>query len=62
MNSESVVTLNTKSRTKLTCWIENLRFCNGRPFSQFNPQIIIQTDVSLTEWGAVCSGVQISVQ
>ena len=32
-NYQSVKTLNTKSRTKLTWWIENLRFCNGRTFS-----------------------------
>ena len=53
-------TLNTKSRTKLTWWIENLRFWNGRTFSQLNSQIIIRTDASLTGWGAVCDGNQTS--
>ena len=62
MNYQSVITLNTKSRTELTWWIENLRFCNGRTFSQLNPQVIIQTDASLTGWGAVCNGVQTSGQ
>ena len=39
-----------------------MRFCNGRNFSQLNPQAIIQTDASLTAWGAVCNGVQTSGQ
>ena len=29
MNYQSVITLNTNSRTELTWWIENLRFCNS---------------------------------
>ena len=62
MNYQSVITLNTKSRTELTCWIENLRLCNGRTFSQLSPQIIIQTHASLTGWGAVCNGIQTSGQ
>ena len=60
MNYQSVITLNTKSKTKLTWWRVNLRICNGRTFSQLNPQVIVQTDASLTGWGAVCSGVQTS--
>ena len=62
MNYQSVITLNTKSRTELTWWIENLRFCNGRTFSQLNPQMITQTDASLTGWEAVCNRVQTSGQ
>ena len=62
MNYQSVIALNIKSRTELTWWIENLRFYNGRTFSQLNPQVIIQTDASLTGWGAVCYGVQTSGQ
>ena len=33
MNYQSVITLNTKSRTELTWWRENLRFSNDRTFS-----------------------------
>ena len=62
MNYQPVITLNTKSRTELTWRIEKLRFCNGRTFSQLNPQMIIQTDASLTGWGAVCNRVQTSRQ
>ena len=40
MNYQSVITLNTKSRTEFTWWLENLRFCNGRTFSQLNPQML----------------------
>ena len=29
MNYQSVITLNTNSRTELSWWIENLRFCNS---------------------------------
>ena len=54
--------LNTKLRTELTWWIEHLKFCNGRTFSRLNPQIIIQTDVYLILWGAVCNGDQMSGQ
>ena len=61
-DSVKITTLNIKSRTELTWWIENLRFCNGRTFSQLNSQVIIKTDASLTGWGAVCHGVQTSGQ
>ena len=61
-DSVKITTLNIKSRTELTWWIENLRFCNDRTFSQLNSQVIIKTDASLTGWGAVCHGVQTSGQ
>ena len=57
-NYQSVITLKTKSGTKLTWWIEKLRFWNGQNFSQLHPQIISQTDTSLTGWGAVCNRVE----
>ena len=60
MNYQSVITLNNKLRTKLTWWIENLRFCNSQTFSQLKPQTIIQRDASLTGWGAVCNKDQTS--
>ena len=60
--NELSVSNNTKSRTELTWWIENLQFCNGRTFSQLNPQVIIQTDASLTRWGAVCYRVKTTRQ
>ena len=53
-----MITLKTKSGTKLTWWIEKLRFWNGQTFSQLHPQIISQTDTSLTGWGAVCNRVE----
>ena len=59
MNYQSVRTSSTKSRNKLTSWIENVSFCNGRAFSQLNPRMTLQTDVSWTGWGAACNGVQI---
>ena len=62
MNYQSVITLSTKSRTKLTWWIENLRFYNDRTFSQLTPWVIIQTDASLAGWRAVCNRVQTSGQ
>ena len=40
MNYQSVITLNTKSRSELTWWIENSRFYNGQTFSQLNSQMI----------------------
>ena len=40
-NHQSVITLNTKSRTELAWWIKNLRFCNSLNFSELNPQMII---------------------
>ena len=62
MNYQSVITLSTKTRTKLTWWIENLRFYNDRTFSQLTPWVIIQTDASLAGWRAVCNRVQTSGQ
>ena len=62
MNYQSVITLNTKSRTELTWQIENLRFCNSHTFSQLKPQMIIQTNASLTGWGAVRNEDQTSRQ
>ena len=62
MSYQSVITLNTKSRTELTWWIKSVRFCNGRTFSQLNPQMTTQTDVFLTGSGAVCNGVETSGQ
>ena len=62
MNYQTEITLNTKSGIELTWWIENLRLCNGQNFSNLNPQVIFQTDASLTGWGAVCNGVQTSGQ
>ena len=62
MNYQSVLTLSTKSRTELTWWVENLRFWNGGTFSQLNPQIIIQKDVSLPRWGVACNGDRTSRQ
>ena len=48
-NYQSAITLNTKSRTELTWWIENLQFCNNQTFYLLNPPVNIQTDASLTE-------------
>ena len=62
MNYNSVITLNIKLRTELIWWIESLRFCGGRTFSQLKSQIIIQADAFLTGWGAFCNGVQTSGQ
>ena len=62
MNYQSVLTLSTKSRTELTWWVENLRFWNGGTFSQLNPQIIIQKDVSLPRWRVACNGDRTSRQ
>ena len=62
MNHQSVITLNTKSRTELTRWLENLRFCNGQAFPQLNLQMVIQKDASLKGWGAVSDGVQTAGQ
>ena len=42
--NEVSVSNNIKHQVKneLTWWIENLRFCNGRTFSQLNPQMIFK--------------------
>ena len=60
MNYQSVITSNNKSRTKLTWWIENLRFCNSQTFSQLKPQTIIQRDASLTGGSSLQQGSNIT--
>ena len=42
--------------------VGRLEVYNDQTFSQLNPHMIIQTDVSLTVWGAVCNGFKTSWQ
>ena len=45
MSYQSVTKLNTRSKTELNWWIENLRFSKSQTFSQLKPQTIIKTDI-----------------
>ncbi|KAJ8018825.1 hypothetical protein HOLleu_42972 [Holothuria leucospilota] len=40
----------------LKWWIENIQAQNGRAIQSLAPDLIIQTDASLSGWGAVCGG------
>ena len=48
--------LNQKSKQELTWWIQNLSLCNGRCIVHPPPQMMIETDVFKTGWGAACQG------
>ena len=42
--------------------VGRLEVYNDQTFSQLNPHMIIQTDASLTVWGAACNGFKTSWQ
>ena len=51
------IALNQESRKDLEWWTENLSRWNGRPLQESSPILTIETDASLTGWGAFCQGV-----
>ena len=49
--------LSKESRGELDQWQRHLTHWNGRTMIQKQAQIVIQSDASVTGWGAVCDGV-----
>ena len=50
------IVLNQDSKVELLWWVENLSLSNGCSLICPETQVVIQTDASLTGWGAVCNG------
>ena len=53
---EEMVQVPKEACEDLSWWIENLQAQNGRSIQTLAPDLIIQTDASLSGWGAVCGG------
>ncbi|KAJ8047679.1 hypothetical protein HOLleu_06735 [Holothuria leucospilota] len=51
---EEMVQVPREARKDFSWWIENLQAQNGCSIRSLTPDLIIQTDASLTGWGAVC--------
>ena len=54
---QAEIVLNSPSKQELFWWVENLRLNNGRSLWQKEPNLVIQTDASKSDWGAFCNGV-----
>ena len=50
------ITLNSDSKQELLCWIKNLEIFNGASHLKQVPQVVLQTDASLTGWVAALQG------
>lgn len=55
---ESSLQLSQASREEIQWWQEHLTLWNGRTLLKHRQQMVIQSDASLTGWGAVCRGVR----
>ena len=55
---ESQVLLNQESQLELLWWVKKIEIYNGRILIQLPAQALLQTDVSLTGWGAVWEGMK----
>ena len=54
---QAEIVLNSLSKQELLWWVENLRLNNGRSLRQKESNLVIQTDVPKSGWGAFCNGV-----
>ena len=52
------VILNKESQLELPWWVKNMELYNGRTLIQLPAQALLQTDASLTFWGAVWEGMK----
>lgn len=55
---EEMIQVPRKACKDLACWIENIQTQHGRFIQSLTPNLIFQTDASLTGWGAVCRAYQ----
>ena len=56
LSFETEVTLDQPAKDELKWWIQELQKWNGRPVLPPNPDLILETDVSLLGWGATANG------
>lgn len=52
-NFNANVTISSKGRSEINWWITNLEFMNGKPIRETSPNHYLQTDASLSGFGAV---------
>ena len=57
-NYETLLLLSQESREEIQWWQQRLSMWNGRTLLKHRQQLVIQSDASLTGWGAVCEGVR----
>jgi len=55
---DTLVTLDQGAIQDLQWWRDHLATGNGREIIQPPPDLVIETDASLTGWGAVCQGIR----
>ena len=55
-NYDSTMVLSDDMKSELQWWVDDLETATS-PFSNGNPDIVIDTDASLIGWGAVCNAV-----
>ena len=53
---ETLLSPSCQAKEELVWWQENLSKWNGKPLRQEPGQMVIQSDASLSGWGAVCRG------
>ena len=58
---KSLLQLSQASREEIQWWQEHLTLWNGQTLLKHRQQMVIQSDASLTGWGAVCGGVRTGV-
>ena len=56
-NYDSFLQLSQASREEVQWWQEHLSLWNGRTLLKHRQQLLIQSDASMTGWGAVCGGI-----
>ena len=57
-NYDTSLQLSWASREEVQWWQENLTLWNGRALLSHRKQLVIQSDASMTGWGAVCEGLR----
>ena len=55
---DSMLQLSQPSQEEVQWWQEHLTLWNGRTLLKHRQQLVIQSDASMTGWGAVCGGVR----
>ena len=56
---EGLVTLTQEALLELEWWSTKMNLVNGKSLLTLDLDMIVETDASMLEWGAVCKGVQI---
>ena len=55
---EGLVKLNQEALLELQWWSTKMNLMNGKSVSTQDPSLVVETDASMLEWGAVCKGIR----